>query len=109
MTSSESETRRRKPARKANGSGTIKKRKDGRYEGQVFVHTTSGELKRVSVYGRSWEECDKKITRLKANNYAGIGASVSSHTVSQWLNYWLEDVATVPVLRARVGRPAAGE
>lgn len=92
MTSSESASRRRKPARKANGSGTIKKRKDGRYEGQVFVRTTSGELKRVSVYGRSWEECDEKITRLKADNYAGIGASVSSYTVSQWLNYWLEDV-----------------
>ncbi|MDQ2791001.1 MAG: N-terminal phage integrase SAM-like domain-containing protein [Actinomycetota bacterium] len=92
MTSSESGTRRRKPARKANGSGTIKNRKDGRYEGQVFVRTTSGEFKRISVYGRSWEECDEKITRLKSDNYAGIGASVSSYTVSQWLSYWLEDV-----------------
>ena len=53
MTSSDSPTRRRKAARKANGSGTIKKRKDGRYEGQVFVRTMSGEFKRVSVYGRS--------------------------------------------------------
>lgn len=36
MTNPESASWRRKPARKANGSGTIKKRKDGRYEGQVF-------------------------------------------------------------------------
>ncbi|MGH3775250.1 MAG: hypothetical protein ACRDRR_05850 [Pseudonocardiaceae bacterium] len=49
-------------------------------------------FKRVSVYGRSWEACDEKITRLKADNYAGIGAAVSSDTVSQWLSYWLEDV-----------------
>ena len=34
MTSSERTGQRRKAARKANGSGTIKKRKDGRYEGQ---------------------------------------------------------------------------
>jgi integrase len=92
MTSSETTSQRRKAARKANGSGTIKKRKDGRYEGQVFVRTTSGEFKRVSVYGRSWEDCDEKITRLKADNYAGIGAAVNSYTVSQWLSYWLEDV-----------------
>lgn len=92
MASSESTGRRRKPARKANGSGTIKKRKDGRYEGQVFVRTTSGEFKRVSVYGRSWEACDEKITRLKVDHYAGIGASVSSYIISQWLSYWLEDV-----------------
>jgi len=92
MASSESTRRQRKPARKANGSGTIKKRKDGRHEGQVFVRTTSGEFKRVSVYGRSWEDCDQKITRLKADNYAGIGTAVNSYTVSQWLSYWLEDV-----------------
>lgn len=70
MTSSEATSQRRKAARKANGSGTIKKRKDGRYEGQVFVRTTSGEFKRVSVYGRSWEDCDEKIIQLKADNYA---------------------------------------
>jgi integrase len=92
MTSSDTTSQRRKAARKANGSGTIKKRKDGRYEGQVFVRTTSGEFKRVSVYGRSWEDCDEKITRLKADNYAGIGAALNSYTVSQWLSYWLEDV-----------------
>ncbi len=45
MTISETTSQRRKAARKANGSGTIKKRKDGRYEGQVFVRTTSGEFK----------------------------------------------------------------
>lgn len=92
MTSSETTSQRRKAARKANGSGAIKKRKDGRYEGQVFVRTKSGEFKRVSVYGRSWEDCDEKITRLKADNYAGIGAEVNSYTVCQWLSYWLEDV-----------------
>ncbi len=92
MTSSETTSQRRRTARKANGSGTIKKRKDGRYEGQVFVRTTNGEFKRVSVYGRSWEDCDEKITRLKADNYAGISAAVNSYTVSQWLSYWLEDV-----------------
>lgn len=58
----------------------------------MFVRTTSGEFKQVSVYGRSWEDCDEKITRLKAENYAGIGAAVNSYTVAQWLSYWLEDV-----------------
>jgi integrase len=92
MASAEGPGRRRKAARKANGSGTIKKRKDGRYEGQIFLRMTSGEFKRVSVYGRSWDECDEKITRLKVDSYAGIGMSVGNYTVSQWLSYWLEDV-----------------
>jgi hypothetical protein len=92
MPSAEGTGRRRKAARKANGSGTIKRRKDGRYEGQIFLRTTSGEFKRVSVYGRSWDECDEKITRLKVDSSAGIGVSVGNYTVSQWLSYWLEDV-----------------
>lgn len=71
MSSSESTSQRRKAARKANGSGTIKKRKDGRYEGQVFVRTTSGEFKRVSVYGPSWEDCDEKINPAKSRQLRG--------------------------------------
>jgi hypothetical protein len=35
--------------------------------------------------------------RLKADNYAGVGASVSSYTVSQWLAYWLTAVKTADV------------
>lgn len=84
--------RRRRRTRQANGAGTIKKRKDGRYEGQVFVPTTTGEYKRVSVYGRTWDECDEKITRLKADRYAGLPASVSTYTVAEWLGYWLDEV-----------------
>ena len=51
MASSESTRRQRKPARKANGSGTIKKRKDGRYEGQVFVRN---DKRRVQAGQRLW-------------------------------------------------------
>lgn len=37
--------------RNANGEGTIYQRKDGRYEGALFVQTVSGRRKRIRVYG----------------------------------------------------------
>jgi hypothetical protein len=50
MASPEGPVRRRKAARKANGSGTIKKRKDGRCKGNPSHDKR--ELKRASFYGR---------------------------------------------------------
>jgi hypothetical protein len=100
MTGSESASRWRKPARRRTARGRSKGARTGGTEGQVIVRTTSGELKRVSVYGRSWEECDEKITRLKADNYAGIGASVSSYTDEPYLAS-----RAVSVSRASPARP----
>ncbi|MCO6000142.1 tyrosine-type recombinase/integrase [Actinoallomurus rhizosphaericola] len=94
------EPERRKPSRRrtkkrANGEGTIVQRKDGRYEAKVFVLTTAGTFKRLSVYGKSREECHAKYVKLKAQADEGIPVASESWTVEQYLTYWLEHVVRV--------------
>lgn len=82
----------RKPRRRANGEGTIVQRKDGRYEAKLFVPTTAGTIKRVSVYGRTREECHAKYIKVKGQADDGIPVASVSWTVEQYLTYWLENV-----------------
>lgn len=87
--------KRRKRRKRANGEGTIVQRKDGRYEAKLFVPTTAGTIKRVSVYGRTREECHAKYVKLKAQADDGIPVASESWTVEQFLVYWLEHVVRV--------------
>lgn len=83
------------PARKRNpnGSGTIGTRKDGRYELKMFVDAPDGTRKRISVYGATWEEADAERTRLKELQRRAIPVDVTTMTVRQYLQHWLENVA----------------
>ncbi|WP_018653808.1 tyrosine-type recombinase/integrase [Actinomadura flavalba] len=87
--------RKGRSRRRANGEGTIVQRKDGRYEAKVFVPTTAGTIKRVSVYGRTREECHAKYVKLKAQADDGVPVASESWTVEQYLAYWLENVVRV--------------
>ncbi|GLZ15072.1 site-specific integrase [Actinomadura sp. NBRC 104425] len=87
--------KRRRTRKRANGEGTIVQRKDGRYEAKVFVPTTAGTIKRVSVYGRTREECHAKYVKLKAQADEGTPVASESWTVEQFLAYWLEQVVKV--------------
>ncbi|MEU7986675.1 site-specific integrase [Streptosporangium canum] len=82
----------RKTRKRSNGEGTIVQRKDGRYEAKVFVPTTAGTIKRVSVYGKTREECHAKFVELKAQADQGIPVAAESWTVGDYLTYWLEHV-----------------
>jgi integrase len=79
--------------RNPNGSGTIGTRKDGRVELKLFVDTPDGKRKRVSVYGRTWDEADAERTRLKELQRRGIPVDVTTMTVGQYRKHWVEDVA----------------
>ncbi|GAA3952622.1 site-specific integrase [Actinomadura viridis] len=81
--------------RRANGEGTIVQRKDGRYEAKLFIPTTAGTIKRVSVYGRTRDECHAKYVKLKAQADDGIPVASVNWTVEQYLAYWLENVVRV--------------
>ncbi|WP_063712920.1 tyrosine-type recombinase/integrase [Nocardia jiangxiensis] len=76
-----------------NGSGTIGRRKDGRVELKLFVDAPDGTRKRVSVYGRTWDEADAERTRLKNLQRQGIPVDVTTMTVRQYLDHWLATVA----------------
>lgn len=50
--------------RNANGEGSVYKRKDGRWEGAIWLPTTSGKRKRVRTYGTTRKEAWDKLTEL---------------------------------------------
>lgn len=78
--------------RNANGEGTIYRRKDGRYEGAVYVLTTSGDRKRVRLYGATRAEVHVKLTEAKAKNDQGAPRADKVWNVGDYLDYWLAEV-----------------
>jgi hypothetical protein len=59
--------------RKRNGEGTISgPRKDGRYVGAFYAPTNAGTVKRVYVYGSTWDEARDKLLRAQSTAAAGI-------------------------------------
>ncbi len=87
------------PRRHANGEGTLYRRKDGRWEGAVYVLTTSGAHKRFRVYGRTRSDVHRKLTEAKARQQRGIPSPDKAWRLGEYLDHWLEHVIR-PNLRA---------
>ena len=77
---------------RANGEGTIYRRKDGRYEGAAYFLTTSGRRKRLRIYGKTREEVHVNLTNAKAKAQQGIPAPDRAWKLGDYLHYWLEQV-----------------
>lgn len=82
-------------AKRANGEGSITRRKDGLYHGRVYVTTTGGIRKRVSVYGKTRDEVRAKITELLAQEDQGIPVPDTNMRLGEYLMYWLATVVKV--------------
>ena len=78
--------------RGANGEGTIYRRKDGRYEGALWVLTTEGKRKRLRLYGANRAEVHAKITDAKVQDQHGIPTADKAWRLGNYLDYWLEQV-----------------
>ncbi len=72
--------------KRANGEGTIRQRKDGRWEGLYTVN-----YKRKSVYGKTQEEVRKKLNKILNDIDNNIYIEDSKITVGEWLHTWLYD------------------
>jgi integrase len=70
-------------AKRSNGEGTIKKRSDGRWEGQYTI-----DFKRRSIYGKTQEEVRKKLNQVINEIESGLYTD-NTITVGAWLNTWL--------------------
>lgn len=80
------------PKKKANGEGSISKRKNGRWMGRVTTgRNEDGSLKRQTVYGKTKQEVIEKTTRILNELHTGTYIEASKITLGQWLDTWLWD------------------
>lgn len=81
--------------KKANGSGYIRKRPGGRWEGVYCngYNPKTGKLIRKSVYGKTQKEVRQALSKIASEIDDGTHTEPSKMKVSQWLDEWLSNYA----------------
>ncbi|MCA9113957.1 MAG: site-specific integrase [Planctomycetaceae bacterium] len=74
-------------AKRANGEGTITKRKDGLWRGRVTVGN-----QRKDVYAKTQAECREKIELLKLKAGRKLDFKRASDSLAAYLQHWLDNV-----------------
>lgn len=84
---------RKRNTRGAQGAGTIRQRKDGRWEARYTVGRDPGTGKQVqrSVYASTQQEARKKLAQITAAIDSGTYQEPCKMTVGQWLDIWTAD------------------
>jgi integrase len=78
--------------RRANGEGTIYRRKDGRYEAAIMLMTRTGQRKRFRVCAKTRQEAHDKLVTAQMQAQQGTPIPDTSSQLGEYLNYWLENV-----------------
>lgn len=75
-----------------HGSGTVRLRSDGRWEGRVVIgYNDSGLPKTKNVLAKTKAECEKKLKSLiAAQKGSEPQPSRQTMTVTQWLDFWYQ-------------------
>lgn len=83
---------KKKKKRGPSGSGSIRKRKDGTWEGRYTYTDEYGVRKRASVYASTQAECQKKLNAAlaAADKHEQI-EKPSQITLADWFSIWLKD------------------
>lgn len=83
----------RKTTRKAQGSGTLRKRANGTWEARFTVGRDPGTGKQIqkSVYGKTQAEVRKKMQQAIVAVDEGAYFEPSRLTVGQWFDVWIRD------------------
>lgn len=77
--------------RRGNGEGSIYKRPDGTWAGQVSVgyDPATGKLKRKSFYGKTRKEVADKMAQALQEVRSGTYIEPAQTTFGEWLDKWL--------------------
>ena len=78
--------------RRANGEGSMRKRKDGRWEGRYTIgkNPETGKTIYKNVLGKTQSEVKEKLTAAIAEASKLDLLKAEQYTVAAWLEYWLE-------------------
>lgn len=82
--------------RRKNGTGTIRERKDGRWEGRIIIgYDDNGKAKTKSIFGSTKNECTKKLKELQEETYHITGRlpnqAKSSMSFGEWMDLWYQN------------------
>lgn len=83
--------------RAANGMGSIRKRKDGSYEGRY----TGSDGRQHSVYGKTPKACAEALRAATHSVDAGTWLQPSAMSVREWLEEWVRDYCPHTTQRTR--------
>jgi integrase len=79
----------KKPRSKANGEGTIYKRKDGSYASQYHYIASEGSRKRRTLYAKSREEAASKLADALSERNRGLMFDGSVTTLDEYMQGYL--------------------
>ena len=85
--------------KRANGEGSIRKRKDGRWEGRYTAghDLETGKAIYKNVLGRTQAEVKEKLkTAIKETQFLDQ-SKAGKYTVGEWMEVWYEDYAKLKV------------
>ena len=85
--------------KRANGDGSIRKRKDGRWEGRYVVghDPIIGKMISRNVLGKTQAEVKEKLRTAIENSKRLDYTQTGKYTVGQWMDEWFEAYAKVKV------------
>ncbi|MDD5980611.1 MAG: site-specific integrase [Clostridium sp.] len=85
--------------KRANGDGSIRKRKDGRWEGRYVVghDPVTGKMISRNVLGKTQAEVKEKLRTAIENSKRLDYTRTGKYTVGQWMDEWFEAYAKVKV------------
>ena len=89
--------------RRPQGDGTIRKRKDGRWEGRIVVgHKKDGSPMHKSVFGRTQKEVLKLLHQM-IDLYCDVDLTEECRmTVGEWMDKWLDEYVSFTLRESTV-------
>jgi len=78
--------------RRGSGEGSIYRRKDGRWVGQIELRSEGGKRNRKFIYGSTRSEVAKRLSTLLADLDRGIRPPNDKLLLGDFLSEWLETV-----------------
>lgn len=77
--------------KRKSGSGTLRKRKDGRWEGRVVIgYDDNGLPKTKNVLGKTRTECLDKLNKLREECAPPIRRCQEDMPFGEWMAFWYE-------------------
>ena len=85
--------------KRANGEGSIRKRKDGRWEGRYTAghDPETGKAIYKNVLGKTQAEVKEKLKAAIKETQSLDQTKVGKYTVGEWMEVWFEDYAKLKV------------